>query len=35
MCNAVEKTSKGKWKKRMIGQVNNEAFTPILAHNLK
>jgi hypothetical protein len=35
MCNVVEKTLKGKWKKRMIGQANNQTFIPGLAHNLK
>jgi len=35
MCNVVEKTSKGKQKKGMIGQVNNQVFALGPTHNLK
>ncbi len=33
--NVMKKTSKGKWKKRMIEQANNQMSTLAHAHNLK
>ncbi len=35
MCNAVEKTSKGRQIKRMTGHANNQAPTLGRAHDLK
>jgi hypothetical protein len=35
VCNAIKKTFKAKPKKRMIEQVDNQAYTFDLAHNFK
>ncbi len=35
MCKEVEKTHKGRWKKRMTMWANNQTFTSRLAHDFK